>query len=78
MEFRIADTFTTPDPAPLAERLRGAVATTPQGITASIGVATAGAGPQMWPELLKAADAALYRAKDSGRDRVCAELQAVA
>lgn len=37
-EFLVADTFTTPDPTPLAERLRGAVAATPQGLTASIGV----------------------------------------
>lgn len=37
-EFLVADTFTTPDPAPLIERMRGAIATTPSGITASIGV----------------------------------------
>jgi diguanylate cyclase (GGDEF)-like protein len=37
-EFVVADTFTTPDPTPLAERLRGAVAAGSQGITASLGV----------------------------------------
>ncbi|MFN8071163.1 MAG: diguanylate cyclase [Mycobacterium sp.] len=37
-EFIVADTFTQPDPTPLAERLRGAVAATPPGLTASIGV----------------------------------------
>ncbi len=37
-EFIVADTFTQPDPTPLAERLRGAVAAAPPGLTASIGV----------------------------------------
>lgn len=37
-EFLVADTFTTPDPSPLAERIRGAVAAVPDGVTASIGV----------------------------------------
>ena len=44
-EFLVADTFTTPDPTPLGERLRGAVASTPSGITASIGVVTTALGP---------------------------------
>ena len=39
-EFAIADTFTDADPSPLVERLRGAIAATPAGITASIGVVT--------------------------------------
>lgn len=37
-EFLIADTFTVPDPAPLVERVRGAIAATPAGMTASVGV----------------------------------------
>lgn len=37
-EFLIADTFTVPDPTPLAERVRGALAGIPGGVTASIGV----------------------------------------
>jgi diguanylate cyclase (GGDEF)-like protein len=37
-EFLVADIFTSPDPSPLAERIRGSVAATPQGVTASIGV----------------------------------------
>ena len=44
-EFLIADTFTVPDPAPLVERLLGAVSGTPSGITASIGVVSAPLGP---------------------------------
>jgi diguanylate cyclase (GGDEF)-like protein len=37
-DFLIADTFTTSDASPLVERIRGAIATTPQRLTASIGV----------------------------------------
>jgi GGDEF domain-containing protein len=37
-EFLIADVFTISDPAPLIERVRGAIAATPAGITVSIGV----------------------------------------
>ena len=40
-EFLVADIFVTSDPAPLVERIRGAVAATPLGITASIGVVSA-------------------------------------
>lgn len=36
--FLIADTFTTADASPLVERIRGAIAATPQKLTASIGV----------------------------------------
>jgi diguanylate cyclase (GGDEF)-like protein len=60
-----------------AERLREAVATTPFDIagqphrlTISIGIAMAGPGRGDRPALMKAADAALYRAKEDGRDRV--------
>ncbi|HEY9267656.1 MAG TPA: diguanylate cyclase, partial [Mycobacterium sp.] len=37
-DFLIADTFTTADASPLVERIRGAIAVTPQRLTASIGV----------------------------------------
>lgn len=37
-EFLIADTFTTPDPTALVDRALGAIASTPGGLTASIGV----------------------------------------
>ena len=66
--------------AQAAERLRAGVAAvvTPAGgavvqVTVSLGVSVAepdGSSPPSLPELLAAADAALYRAKGSGRDRV--------
>ena len=63
-----------------AERLREAVAATafapggePQRITVSIGVAALGPGRSDRPALMAAADAALYRAKHEGRNRVCAD-----
>ena len=37
-DFLIADTFTTADASPLVERIRGGIASTPQRLTASIGV----------------------------------------
>ena len=67
----------------IAERLRGRVrdiavaargATAPNDtvtVTVSIGVAALGLDGEDLFELLAAADAALYRAKKSGRDRVC-------
>lgn len=60
----------------VAERIRAAVAATPiehEGraitVTVSIGVATA-MDRASWDDALRAADAALYEAKHSGRDRV--------
>ena len=41
------------------------------GVTVSIGVAVLGSQGDDLSELLKAADKALYRAKRTGRDRVC-------
>ncbi len=64
----------------LAERLREAVAVAsfapggePQRITISIGIATLSADRDSRPALMAAADAALYRAKSEGRNRVCVE-----
>ena len=72
---------TLPEAAELAERLRLAVAamrvTTPQGelsITVSLGCATARVGE----DLLRVADAALYVAKHTGRNRVHKAASAVA
>lgn len=66
-----------PEAARLAERIRHALRDTPIAagdaliaVTASIGVATSPGGAM--PQLLEAADRALYRAKAQGRDRVTA------
>jgi diguanylate cyclase (GGDEF)-like protein len=63
-----------------AERLREAIAAAefepggePTCITVSIGIAALGEGRDDRPSLMAAADAALYRAKREGRNRVCAE-----
>lgn len=63
--------------AHFAERLRAAVAAArfapggePQTVTVSIGVASIGPGCTTRSTLLAAADAALYRAKHEGRNRV--------
>jgi diguanylate cyclase (GGDEF)-like protein len=62
----------------IAERLRRGASVlrvpagdTVVGVTISIGVAALGEHGQDLFELLAAADHALYRAKDAGRDRVC-------
>ncbi len=61
-----------------AERIRAAVHAEhievggfSSNVTVSIGVATRNAGLANLDALLKAADQALYRAKDAGRNRVC-------
>ena len=60
--------------AATAEQLRSAVADLPirdLDVTMSIGVAASTAGePFVWDEVFARADAALYRAKEDGRDRV--------
>lgn len=72
-EFIVADIFTRPDPTPLAERLRGAVATTPQGITASLGVVCTPLRPltdrppeDVMEEAIGQATTAMYRARRRG------------
>lgn len=63
-----------------AERLREEIAATvftpggeAQHITVSIGIAALTQGRDTRPALMAAADAALYRAKHQGRNRVCIE-----
>lgn len=72
-EFVVADVFTRPDPTPLAERLRGAVAATPQGITASLGVVCIPLRPladrpphDVIEEAIGLATTAMYRARRCG------------
>jgi len=69
---------TAADAAMLADRLRESVAGTlfapggePQRITVSIGVAALAPHRDSRQALMAAADAALYRAKSEGRNRVC-------
>ena len=66
------------DAREFAERLRQAVSTarfTPGGeqrrITVSVGVALLGGAANERSSLMRAADRALYRAKDEGRNRTC-------
>jgi predicted signal transduction protein with EAL and GGDEF domain len=63
----------------VAERVREAIRTTvaapgpairPRRVTVSIGVATAPADARTAAELIARADEALYRSKETGRDRV--------
>ena len=55
----------------IAEVLRAAVESSPLGVTASVGVAATRASPgQSLEALIEAADQALYRAKQNGRNRV--------
>jgi GGDEF domain-containing protein len=72
-EFLVADTFTTPDPTPLAERIRGAVAGTTHGVTASIGVVCMPLRPladrppyDVIDEIIALATTAMYRARRRG------------
>lgn len=76
-EFLVADTFTTPDPTPLAERIRGAVAGTPQGVTASVGVVCTPLRPladrppyDVIHENIALATTAMFRARRRGGNEV--------
>jgi diguanylate cyclase (GGDEF)-like protein len=74
----------------VAERLRGRIADEPIAVgdgrdtgvvvdvTVSVGVAELAEAGQDLDELLAAADAALYQAKDAGRDRICVVAPAMA
>ncbi len=69
------------DAAQTAERLRAAIEAThfvpggqPHRITISIGIAGLAPDRQARGPLMAAADAALYRAKATGRNRVCVEV----
>lgn len=55
----------------VAERLRQRVEAAALGTTVSIGVASRAAGRGELQDLLRAADEALYAAKEAGRNRVC-------
>lgn len=76
-EFLVADTFTAPDPTPLAERIRGAVAAAPGGLTASAGVVSTPLGPlagrpphEVLEESITLATAAMHRARRRGGNTV--------
>ena len=77
-EFFILLPSTDRDAAILvAERLRAAVAASPVAatgstVTASFGVTELARGREDWESAMRRADAALYRAKDEGRNRVFA------
>ena len=69
--------------AGVADRLRSAVAGLPfetgkeqVTITLSVGVAVATPDMQSLKPLIQSADAALYAAKEKGRDRVCLSVEA--
>lgn len=72
-EFLIADTFTTDDPSPLVERVRGAITTTRSGLTASIGVVCTPLKPltdhpphEVLDEVISIAASATWEARRAG------------
>jgi diguanylate cyclase (GGDEF)-like protein len=72
-EFFIADVFTTADPAPLVERVRGAIKSAPFRLTVSIGVVSTPLrplathpAPEVVDEVLAIATTAMYEARRSG------------
>jgi GGDEF domain-containing protein len=76
-EFVFADVFTTAEPAPLAERIRHAVATTPFRRTASIGVFSAPLPPlaeqppyEVLDEILALGATAMDEAREAGGNRI--------
>lgn len=76
-DFLVADTFTCADASPLVERIRGAIATTPQRLTASIGVVSTQLLPlvteppdEVVDKLIAIANAAIEEARMAGGDQV--------
>jgi GGDEF domain-containing protein len=76
-EFVFADVFTTAEPAPLAERIRNAVATTPFHRTASIGVVSTPLPPlaqqppyEILDEVLARGATAMDEAREAGGNRI--------
>jgi diguanylate cyclase (GGDEF)-like protein len=76
-EFLIADTFTSPDPTPLAERVRGAMAAIPGGVAASLGVVSTPLGPlsdrppyDILEEVIALATTAMFRARRRGGNQI--------
>lgn len=72
-EFFVADCFTTPDSSPLIERIRGAIASSPAGMTASIGVVSTPLQPlvehpphEILDEIVALATTAMYEARRAG------------
>ena len=77
-EFLIADTFAVPDASPLVERVRGAIATTPPRLTASIGVVAtpirglADCPPnELMDELIHLAEGKMATARQAGGNKAC-------
>jgi diguanylate cyclase (GGDEF)-like protein len=72
-EFLVADCFTTPDASPLIERIRGAIAAAPSGMTVSIGVVSTPLRPlvehpphEILDEIVALATTAMYEARRAG------------
>lgn len=76
-DFLIADTFTTADASPLVDRVRGAIAVTPQRLTASIGVVVTPLAPlaaeppdDVLDKLIAIATTAIEQARMAGGNQV--------
>ncbi len=76
-DFVVADTFTIPDPTPLVERIRGAIFSTPSGITSSIGVVSTALRPiadrpphDLLDEVIGLATGAMSEARRDGGNQV--------
>lgn len=72
-DYLIADAFTEVDPAPLVERIRGAIRATPTRLTASLGVVSTPLQPlvqrpphDVVDEIITIATAAMYEARRAG------------
>ena len=72
-EFFIADTFTIPDPSPLVERVRNAIAATPSGVTVSSGAVSTPLRPladrpphEVLSEIITTATTAMQEAARAG------------